>query len=123
MPCCDPVGVRDDSIQSSTEPPSCDLAALPGSRAPVLYFSDGLIGVRHREHIAGEARDAEYLLSVALSGFRTCEEITEDLVKLKAPMDGPTSVASSGAECFGGVVSMYLSEKHAFVTGTTDVGS
>ena len=55
-----------------------------------LYFSDGLIGVRHREHISGEARDAEYLFSVALSGFRTCEEITKDLDKLKAPMDGPT---------------------------------
>ncbi len=47
-----------------------------------LYRHAGLIGVRHRERVAGQCHDAEYLFSVTERGFRTCLEIQEDLERL-----------------------------------------
>lgn len=48
-----------------------------------LYTAEGLIGVRHREHIAGEAHDAEYMFSITAGGFRTCRDIARDLAQFR----------------------------------------
>ena len=44
-----------------------------------LYTAEGLIGVRHREDFAGRPHDAEYMFSVAASGFRACRDIAKEL--------------------------------------------
>ena len=48
-----------------------------------LYTAEGLIGVRHREHIAGEAHDAEYMFSITAGAFRTCRDIARDLAQFR----------------------------------------
>lgn len=48
-----------------------------------LYKAEGLIGVRHRENIAGEAHEAEYMFSIAASGFRACRDIAKDLLRFR----------------------------------------
>lgn len=44
-----------------------------------LYRHVGIIGVRHKERIAGEVHDAEYLFSVTSSGFVACADLNKTL--------------------------------------------
>lgn len=53
-----------------------------------LYRHAGLIGVRHKERIAGEVRDAEYLFSIAVSGYQTCFTIQRNMVRILGQRTG-----------------------------------
>lgn len=48
-----------------------------------LYTAEGLLGVGHRERIADKTHDAEYMFSIAGSGFRTCQDIARDLAEIR----------------------------------------
>ena len=48
-----------------------------------LYTAEGLLGVGHRERIADKTHDAEYMFSIAGSGFRTCQDIARGLAEIR----------------------------------------
>ena len=48
-----------------------------------LYTAEGLLGVGHRERIADKTYDAEYMFSIAGSGFRTCQDIARGLAEIR----------------------------------------